>query len=163
MTLTSILPTLRHSIPSPFTRDLWPARAVPTLDDVIVAGVSILRFVELCGTPCVTTGAAVLPISGGMASATDSATILTMSVVAVDERTPTPVMVLDGVLGTVVPVWSEARLLGRISSARERRFTIRDADGRDLTGVTVILPGDLRAEDLVTVPCPGAHSVGEVR
>lgn len=163
MTLTSILPTLRHSIPSPFVRDLWPVGSTPTLDDVVVGGVSILRYVALCGTPCVTTGSAVRPLSGGIASPTESTTILTMSVVMVDERTPTPVLLVDAALAAVAPTWSEARLVGRISPAHDRRFTIRDAAGRDLAGVAVILPGDLRPGDLVTVPCQGAHSVGEVR
>ncbi|MFD4958002.1 hypothetical protein [Microbacterium sp. NPDC058389] len=64
MTLTSLLPTLRHSIPSPFVRDLWPAGAVPEVDDVTVTGISVLRYTTLCGTPCVMTGTAVIPLSG---------------------------------------------------------------------------------------------------
>lgn len=163
MTLTSILPTLRHSIPSPLTRDLWPARTVPTLDDVVLGGVSILRYVDLCGTPCVTTGSAVLPLSGGIASSTGTTTILTVSVIAVDESAALPVALVDGVVSDLSPTWSEARLIGRVSRWRDRRFGVRDAAGVDVAGVAVILPGDLAPGDLLVVPCPGAHAVGEVR
>lgn len=83
MTLTSILPTLRRSIPGPFSRDAWPARAEPTCDDVIVGGVSVARYVDLCATPCVMTGPAVIPLSGGMPSPTDTTTVLAIRVAAV--------------------------------------------------------------------------------
>lgn len=166
MTLTSLLPTLRHSIPSPFTRDLWPAGAAPTLDDVVVAGISILRYVELCGTPCVTTGSAVIPLSGGVPSHTETTTILTTAVVAVERASDppnTPVVILDAALDVAVPRWKEARLVGRVSDARDRRFAVCDAAGLDLAGGALILPGDLVPDDLVTVPCGGALSVGDVR
>lgn len=163
MTLTSLLPTMRHSIPSPFTRDAWPARTVPTLDDVVMAGVSILRFVDLCGTPCATTGSAILPLSGGIASTTESTTVVTTAVVAVDHAGTTPVLLFDAVLTGVAPCWAEARLIGRISSRHDRRYGVRDAAGDDLCGVAIVLPEDLAAGDLVTVPVPGAHTVGELR
>ena len=163
MTLTSILPTLRHSIASPFTRDLWPARTSPTLDDVVIGGVSILRYVALCATPCVTSGPAVLPLSGGVPSSVDTTTILTVSVVAVDESGPNPVVLVDGALSALAPAWSEIRLLGRVSSRHDRRFGIRDAARTDLPGVAVILPGDITAGDLLAMPCAGAHTVGELR
>lgn len=83
MTLTSLLPTLRRSIPSPFARELWPAGAVPAVDDVTITGISVLRYVELCGTPCVITGAAVVPHSGGIASTSDTVAVLTTRVVEV--------------------------------------------------------------------------------
>ena len=43
MTLTTLLPTLRESIPSPLRSELWPARAVAGTRDVTIAGVSLLR------------------------------------------------------------------------------------------------------------------------
>ncbi|MFB7882835.1 hypothetical protein [Microbacterium sp. NPDC056057] len=171
MTLTSLLPTLRHSIPSPFTRDLWPVGAVPTLDDVVVAGVSVLRYVELCGTPSVMTGAAVIPLSGGMPSTSESATVLAVSVVdvigtdAANARLvgPEPVIVVDAVLATAQPRWGEARLIGRVSDARDRRHVVRDAAGSAVPGVALVLPADLIPGDLIAVPCVGAVPVGDVR
>ncbi len=171
MTLTSLLPTLRHSIPSPFARELWPAGALPAVDDVTVTGISVLRYVELCGTPCVMTGAAVIPHSGGIASTSDTVAVLTVSVVEVLESDaaagwrvdPTPVVVLDAVLDAAAPCWNEARLIGRVSDVRDRRFALTDAAGVPVPGVGMILPGDLRSGDLVTVPCAGVVSVGDVR
>ena len=44
MTLTSILPTLRATIPDPLVIDRWPEWTHPTTTDVIVSGVSLLRL-----------------------------------------------------------------------------------------------------------------------
>lgn len=163
MTLTSLLPTLRHSIPTPFDRDQWPARTTPTIDDLVVAGVSVLRYVALCGTPSTITGPALLPLSGGVASGVDTTTILTTTVVAVDEGTAGPVLLVDAVLTAMPALWRESRMIGRVSSAPDHRFAIRDAVGADLNGVAVVLPHDVRSGDVIAVPCPGAHTVGEVR
>jgi len=173
MSLTSLLPTLRPRIPSPFTRDLWPAGAVPAVDDVTVTGISALRYTALCGTPCVMTGNAVIPLSGGVASATETTAVLTVSVVAVggmDAATPAagilqpaPTLMIDAALERVRPRWQEARLIGRVSDAYDRRYAVADAAGLPAPGVAVILPGDLAPGDLVTVPCAGGVAVGDVR
>lgn len=90
-------------------------------------------------------------------------TVVTVSVVALEDGPVPPTLRVDAHLSDLAPAWSETRLVGRVSTAPERRFTVRDADGADLAGVALILPGDIRVGDLLTVPCPGAHSVGEVR
>ncbi|WP_291045938.1 hypothetical protein [Herbiconiux sp.] len=46
MTLTSILPTLRATIPDPLVIDRWPEWTHPTTTDVVVSGVSLLRLEE---------------------------------------------------------------------------------------------------------------------
>lgn len=158
MTLTSILPTLRDSIPSPFDADAWPAHSCAGLSDVTVAGVSLTRYTEICGTPCVCTGPAVIPLSGGATSTTDSTTVVVVRVVAADATT----VRIDARLRGLDPVWREARLLGRISHAYDEPFALYDADAAEATA-TVMLPGDPRAGDLIAVPCPGAHGVGEIR
>lgn len=61
MTLTQLLPTLRRSIPDPIDYDCWPELTTPTTTDIVVSGVSLLRLVSICGTPCVHTAAAVIP------------------------------------------------------------------------------------------------------
>jgi hypothetical protein len=50
MTLTAIIPSLRTSIPDPLDVNLWPELTTATTTDVIVAGVSLLRLVEVCDT-----------------------------------------------------------------------------------------------------------------
>lgn len=52
MTLTSILPTLRASLPDPLDPTLWPAVTVATVDDVTVRAVSMQRLAAIAGTPC---------------------------------------------------------------------------------------------------------------
>ncbi|WP_191906690.1 hypothetical protein [Microbacterium lushaniae] len=156
MTLTTILPTLRDSIPAPFDSAAWPAGARAGIGDVTVSAISLRRYAELCGTPCVCTGAAVIPLSGGVASRTDSTTVLLLGIAAVDDRA----VVVDGRISHLQPVWREARLLGRVSHAHEKPFAVRGADG---SPAAVVLPGDVRVGDLVAVPCPGLHTVGELR
>jgi hypothetical protein len=158
MTLTSILPTLRDSIPSPFDRAAWPAGAHPTVDDVVIDGVSLRRYEELCGTPCVCTGAAIVPLSGGVASATASTTVVLAAVTVVEGEH----LHLDARFEGCAPIWREARLLGRVSHAYEAPFAVHAAVSGAVSGA-VRLPGDLRAGDLLAVPCPGCFSVGDVR
>lgn len=164
MTLTSILPTLRRSIPTPFSRDAWPARTVPTCEDVVVGGISVARYVELCGLPAVMTAPAVIPLSGGMPSTTASTTVLILQVSAARSAAEVDSLALAARFDDAVrPVWSEARLLARVSGAPDHRFAVRGSDGSRLPGVAVLLPADMRPGDLVAVPCPGAVGVGDIR
>ncbi|MDD7928385.1 hypothetical protein [Microbacterium thalli] len=164
MTLTSILPTLRRSIPSPLSRDAWPARTVPTCDDIVVGGISVTRYVALCGLPAVMTAPAVIPLSGGMPSTTASTTVLILEVSVARPADEVPALVLAAALDDAVhPVWSEARLLARVSSAPDHRFAVCGDDGTRLPGVALVLPADVRPGDLVAVPCPGAVGVGDIR
>lgn len=55
MTPTSILPSLRASLPGPLDPVLWPASTEATTDDVRVRAVSMQRFAAVAGTPCVHT------------------------------------------------------------------------------------------------------------
>lgn len=158
MTLTSLLPTLRESIPSPFDRRAWPAGAIPQIDDVTIAAVSLLRYAEICGTPCVCSWPAVIPDSGGRASATEATTVVVATVISADATT----IRLDACLGDLAPVWKEVRLIGRVSHAYDEPFALFDAHGEDPVA-TVTLPGDPRVGDRIAVPVPGYHRVGEVR
>jgi hypothetical protein len=73
------------------------------------------------------------------------------------------VLVFDAVLDIAEPRWHEARLIGRVSAAQDRRFGVRDAAGVAVADATIILPGDLAAGDMIAVPCRGGLSVGDVR
>ncbi|MFC4139459.1 MULTISPECIES: hypothetical protein [unclassified Microbacterium] len=154
MTLTSILPTLRDSIPLPIDRSRWPARSVALLDDVTVAAMSLRRYAELCGTPCTCTAPAVIPLSGGMPSPDASTTVVVATVVDAEECE----LELDADLEHLSPAWGEMRLIGRISHAYEVLFRISGAGA-----ALVSLPGDIRAGDRIAIPCPGCHTLGEVR
>jgi len=158
MTLTSLLPTLRDSIPTPLDAGAWPAHTHATPDDVVMAGVSLLRIVDLCATPCVHTGPAVIAWSGGMASPTESTTVVAATVTAADAGG----IRLDAVFHGHAPLWREARLIGRVSHAYERQSAVFGADGTVGIGV-VLLPSDVRVGDVIAVPCSGAIGVGDVR
>lgn len=158
MTLTALLPTLRSSIPAPFDAAAWPAGSAPTLDDVTVRAVSVGRYAEICGTPCVCTGPAVIPASGGVASASLSTTVV---VATVTDATPATLR-LDACVAGLEVVWREARLIGRVSLAYDEPFAVLDAHGSAACG-SVVLPGDVHVGDRVAFPCPGCHTVGEVR
>ena len=158
MTLTALLPTLRSRKPAPFDPAAWPAGSVPTLDDVTVRAMSVGRYADICGTPCVCTGPAVIPASGGVASATLSTTVIVATVV---DATPDTLR-LDACAAGLDVVWREARLLGRVSHAYDEPFAVVDAHGSEACA-TVVLPGDVRVGDRIAVPCPGCHTLGEVR
>lgn len=158
MTLTSLLPTLRDSIPTPFDTVAWPHGAHPTLDDVVVRGISLLRYEDLCGTPCVLSGPAVVPLSGGSASTTDAMTVIVARIVGADASS----VRLDASFSRLAPLWREARLIGRVSHAYEEPFAVYGVHASASSGV-VRLPGDPRVGDLVAVPCPGAVALGDLR
>lgn len=164
MTLTSLLPTLRESLPSPLARDLWPALTRPGVDDVVIAGVSLRRYVEICGTPCVESGPAIIPLSGGCLSPTETTTVLVTSVTRVVGDGAERVLVVDSVLDDVEAHWGELRLIARVSHAYDRRFAVRDARGSVVhASVVAQLPADLEVGDLLAVPCRGTVTVGRVR
>lgn len=165
MTLTSLLPTLRRSLPDPLARDAWPVRTVAACDDLVVGGVSVNRFVALCDTPAVMTGPAVIPLSGGVPSHSATTSIIAPRIARVDDRegASLPMLQLDGVFTACAPGWSHARVVGRICERADRCFAAADAAGRVLDDVKVFLPGDVGAGDVIAVPCVGALSVGDVR
>ncbi|WP_431803469.1 hypothetical protein [Microbacterium sp. bgisy203] len=166
MTLTSLLPTLRRSIPDPLARDVWPVHTVAARDDLVIGGVSLVRFVALCDTPAVMTAPAVIPLSGGVASLTATTSVIAVRIVRVersDGAAALPTLVLDGAFTACAPEWSHARVVGRICVGADRRFAVSEAAGRAVDAVTLLLPGDVTAGDVLAVPCVGAVSVGDVR
>lgn len=146
MTLTSILPSLRSSIPDPLVIDRWPEWTHPTTTDVIVSGVSLLRLVDLCDTPCVHIAAAVIPGTHGRPSDLEQASVVVARIVEI----PRPgALVLDADITRVAAFASEARLIGRASTQHSVPFDLSD-------GSSAILPTDLRVGDLIAIPCRGA-------
>jgi hypothetical protein len=152
VTLTSILPTLRASIPDPLAIDRWPEWTHPTTTDVIVSGVSLLRLVEICDTPCVHVAAAVVPGTHGRPSDRDQASVIVARVTAIARP---GVLTVDADLGAVPARLEEVRMIGRTSTRRTRPF--------QLAGHVLALPDDLAVGDLIAVPCPGAVSCRQLR
>jgi len=158
MTLTSLLPSLRRSIPDPIAHDRWPEGTVATTSDVVVAGISLRHLVEVCGTPCVHSGAAVKPGTGGRPSDTATTAVLVMRITAVAVHTSgLSVVETDARLDHLRLVWSELRLIVRVSTARSGAVLLAERpDDPDLARAanvsSVVLPLDLRVGDLLAVP-----------
>lgn len=163
MTLTSLLPTLRDSLPEPFTRDLWPAHTTVTVRDVLVGAVSMQRLVDLCATPCVMTSDAVIPLSGGMASPLLTTSVVVASVVEASDESGLRTARMDARLSTVEHHGSQLRTLGRISHAPVTDWVILDADGSRVALDALPLPRDLRAGDVLAIPCRGAVTLSDIR
>lgn len=168
MTLTTILPSLRRSIPDPLSIDRWPEHTVATTIDVLVAGISLLRLVDVCGTPCVHTAASVVPGTHGRPSPSGQACVVVVRVLQV-ERMPVqpesgaaPVLrvVVDGDLGQAHPVPSEARLVGRASTAHR---IIAECVCGERSTLVVPVPQDLSVGDLIVVPCVGTIPLRALR
>lgn len=162
MTLTTILPSLRRSIPDPFVADRWPECTSLTTTDVIVAGVPMVRLVELCGTPCVHTAAAVIPGTGGRPSPSEQTTVIVMRVVSAVFGEGGYHVSLDGRLSELEPCWSELRLIGRASTSHSVSFSV-DSEHRTDDDRRVLLPRDITPGDLLAMPCRGNAVLRQLR
>lgn len=155
VTLTRILPTLRRSIPDPISPDRWPEGTRATVGDVEVAGVSLVRIADLCGTPAVHVAhASVHGSNGTIASPGMRVAIAVVRVVEASEHHDRRVrnLTVDGELGLLDPVWSEARLIGRASVARAVSTALTSASGEADATATAILPSDVARGDLIALP-----------
>ena len=181
MTLTRILPSLRRSIPDPISGDHWPAATVATTTDVVVDGVSLLRVVELCGTPAVHLGPAAVPgTAGRLASAAEHSGVIVVRVVEASARPSSStgvgngngsgstngerIATLDADLTELAPVWAEARLIGRASVARVTPTKLTSRSSGCSAATPVALPADLCAGDLLALPYAAvSHDAGIAR
>jgi hypothetical protein len=140
MTLTHILPSLRSSIPDPIDPNLWPE--VTT-----------------------TTTTAVIPGSHGHPSPTERAAAIVVRVTEVTRTKAGLRVELDASLDAVRPILSETRLIGRASTAKTASAalvtTTRDASREDVLATG--LPADLRAGDLLAIPCQGEVALRQLR
>lgn len=167
MTLTAILPTLRRTLPDPINIDAWPECSHVTTTDVVVGGVSMLRLVELCQTPCVHTATAVIPGTHGRPSPYQDAAVIVVRVSAVEKNFDAArVVLVNARLDTVHAVWRETRLIGRASTAKNTSAIVLAGESDqtpDLGRGVVELPADLREGDLLAIPCTGIVALRDVR
>ena len=147
MTLTHLIPSLRSSIADPLDHRKWPAHTVTSIDDVVVAGVSLDCLADWCGTPCVHT--------------TDTVSVIVARVetVEIDAEGRIDVWV-DAELAHCDATWQEARMIGRISTARAVATHLRPSSDPQRT---VLLPADLRRGDLIAIPSAMTVAVRDLR
>lgn len=156
MTLTHILPSLRRSLPNPLDRDSWPEFTTTTPDDVTIAGVSLVRLADWCGTPCVHTATAILPGTGGLPSPTELTSVIVARVLAVTLTGDGSADAwIDARLSGSAVVMKEARMIGRVSTARDFAVRVRSPYDEDAPADAVYLGNDLRPGDLLAIPCRG--------
>ncbi|ACQ80397.1 conserved hypothetical protein [Beutenbergia cavernae DSM 12333] len=156
MTLTAIMPTLRATIPDPIAPDQWPLGTHATTTDLVVGGVSLHDLAVLCRTPCVHTVDAVPAGPRGTTRARPAETIVLMSVRGVALGADgVPHLAVDADLSRVRVAWPELRLIGRVSRARMVLATVRQGDGAAPAETEIHVPRDVRAGDLLAVPCGG--------
>ena len=167
MTLTTILPTLRRSIPDPLEQRSWPEHTHATTTDVIVSGVSLLRLVDICDPPCVHTGDAFVPeTSRRPLSSRDAAVVVARITAVIDTGESVRVVLVDGCLDTVTAIWEETRLIGRASTARPSRTVVLSGDSHRSTHPApslASLPDDLVVGDLLAIPCAGMVTLHDLR
>ncbi|WP_223692715.1 VWA domain-containing protein [Leifsonia poae] len=160
MTITHLLPSLRRSLPTPLDRDAWPEFTTAGLDDVTVAGVSLTRLADWCGTPCAHTAAAVIPHTGGIPSPTELASVVVTRVLSVSTADDGTIDAwVDARLAGCTADVAETRLIGRISTAHDTEVRLRSAGGPSKPSAVPQLGGDLRAGDLLAIPCVGAATL----
>jgi hypothetical protein len=157
VTLTTILPTLRASLPDPADPSSWPAHTSVTTDDVVVAGVSMLRLAELAGTPCVHTADQAPPRHRPRGWTPHEMSVAVVTVVRVRRpRTGAVLLELDATLppGAVL---DQVRLIGRISTAPAMpAHVVQRADrtpGGPFRRLPAPLPSDVRGGDVLCFPC----------
>jgi hypothetical protein len=163
MTLTHIIPSLRRTMASPMDQDRWPEFTTTSLDDVTIAGVSMCRLVEWCGSPAIHTAAAVIPFTGGRPSEAELVSVVVARVIVVDHVDGQPSDVwLDADLHTCRPVQNQTRLVGRVSTAPDMPVRLHPADAIFDEALAPQLPFDLRVGDLLVVPCEGVTRLEQV-
>jgi hypothetical protein len=167
MTLTAIMPSLRRSIADPLSIDAWPESSQATTTDVIVSGVSMIRLVEVCQTPCVHTAAAVIPGSHGRRSPYRDAAVVVVQVTAVLKNFDAArVVLIDACLDNVNATWRETRLIGRASTVKRTAAILLSGESHETPSIgrgVMDLPDDLREGDLLAIPCTGVVALRDIR
>lgn len=167
MTLTSIIPSLRRTIPDPFSVNAWPEHTEVSTTDVTVCGVSLLRLVDLCQTPCVHIATGVIPGSNGRPSPHHDSAVVVVRVTSVLHEADTErIVLIDACLDAVHATWRETRLIGRASTAKSILATLRAGETAQSpcgARVAVALPSDVCEGDLLAIPCNSVPALRDVR
>ena len=138
--------------------DYWPEQTIISETDIVVAGISLRRLAEVCGTPAVHSAASVIPDSGQEPDSDASTGVLVARVLAVGEhRSGAPVIQVDARLDNLRLVWSETRLIGARPGARSKISLLVRKPGtidiEDTIDVFVVdLPARIEAGDLIAIP-----------
>lgn len=128
----------------------WPEHSSTDGTDLWIAGVSLLRLVESCGTPCVHT-------------VDDSSVVVTRVTdvsIAVDGSV---IVTIDAELDGCRAVLAGLTLIGRDSDSARFRMLLRSAAPGANPYLAEGLPADIRPGDLIALPCRGLTALHDVR
>ncbi|SIO08405.1 hypothetical protein [Agromyces cerinus] len=139
----------------------WPRHTSATVDDIVVSGVSMLRLVELCGTPCVHTATAEATGESGPERSIDISVVV-VRVTNVRGRGAERVVEVDGRLDGCDACWVELRMIGRTSTAPAIAVGL-STPSEPGTGNQVSLPEDIAAGDLIAAPCGHVSALRDIR
>jgi hypothetical protein len=138
--------------------DWWPQRTTVLANDIVIAGVSLQRLVDACGTPVVQSGASVNETADNQPPTSERVEVLVVRVVAMAvHRAGCPVIQVDARLDNLRLIWSQLRSIGGVQSHRNRNvLVVRKPSMTDLEEaddvIAVSLPASLRVGDLLAVP-----------
>jgi len=138
--------------------DFWPEETVVSESDIVVAGISLNRLAEVCGTPAAHSAASVVPATGQQPSLDGFTGVLVTRVIAVAEhRSGVTVVQLDARLDNLRLVWSETRVIGaRFGSRCKLSLLVRRPGTVDIEVTDDVLVVDLSARvavgDLIAIP-----------
>jgi hypothetical protein len=155
MTLTHLMPSLRRSLADPIRQDSWPEFTTASPTDITIAGISLVTLVQWCGAPCVHTAAAVIPGTHGRPSETELASVVVVRVTSVNLDNGLLSVWVDAELDRCAALSSEARLIGRASTAHSTAAALFPASGAPTVHRALELPVDLNPGDLLAIPCEG--------
>lgn len=135
-------------------------RVVPVGMDVVVRGLSLLRLVELCGTPCVHSEEA-RPV-GGLPPVGGS--VLVRVTAVFDDEETGRVVCIDAHLDLVSADWDRARVLGRVPTEMAAPTWIVAGHADAGAGMCrPSLPQDLGVGDVLVIPCRDDVTLHDVR
>jgi hypothetical protein len=157
VTLTTMMPTLRASIPEPIEPTLWPAHTVVSTADVAVAAISMARLADVVGTPCVHTAEQAPPRYRPRDWQPADVSVAVASVLRVRRPRIGVVLVeLDAVLPRSA-VLDQVRLIGRASTAPATQTYVVSPCYGSTDGpfhrLPAPLPADVHEGDLLCFPC----------
>jgi hypothetical protein len=138
--------------------DFWPVSTLTIDSDILVSEVSLVQLIGVCGTPCVHSDSSSMIGNQDQPSDSERTAVLAVSVVGIARTEHGQVFVqTDARLDNLRLTWSEARLLARVSAARDdvvliHRSLRRAPEWSTADVVGAMLPRDLRVGDVVVVP-----------
>jgi hypothetical protein len=133
----------------------WPSGTQHTPDDILLQGVSLAAAARDGRTPLVRIAEA-HAASGRQPGRQEFVTVLVTRVEYVDQLgiLQRPDIWIDAVLSGCEPIACAARIIGRPTTAHRRKARMLSENSPG-THLDAKLPSDVRAGDLIAIPCAG--------